>query len=232
MIQLLLVEDDQLIVNVITYYLKETGGYQTTVAMTAGEALSFAKRSFDVILLDIMLPDANGIELCEYLRKWHDCPIIFISALDNADTIVQALASGGDDFLTKPFDNKVLDARIKANLRRYKGAKAAVPSAEALLERDGFRLDPERHQLTHGEQAIRLSSIEFRILFLLMQNPGKCYTPREIYETIWSAPSAGDTRTVLVHIHNLRQKLEDNPNEPKYLKLIWGSGYTFDTSGS
>ena len=225
MIRLLLVEDDQFIANVIRYYLADTGGFEVTHACTAGEALSHARKRFDVVLLDILLPDANGIELCERLRKWHDCPIIFISALDQADTIVSALASGGDDFLVKPFDNKVLVARIQANLRRWHQQTSAEEHETITL--GDFRLEPNRQAVYHQQQEIRLSGTEFRILNFLMQHTGQCYTPREIYEKVWSSSSAGDTRTVLVHIHNLRRKLEIDPNNPQYLKLVWGKGYTF-----
>lgn len=136
MLKVLLVEDDPMIISIVTYYLEQEGEYSVTAAKTAGEALAQAKHRFDVILMDILLPDANGIDLCSHMRRWHDCPIIFISCLDDSDTIVNALAQGGDDFLTKPFDNRVLDAHIQAKLRRYR--QKARPEAPAVLSCKGF----------------------------------------------------------------------------------------------
>lgn len=229
MLKVLLVEDDPMIISIVTYYLEQEGEYSVTAAKTAGEALAQAKHRFDVILMDILLPDANGIDLCSHMRRWLDCPIIFISCLDDSDTIVNALAQGGDDFLTKPFDNRVLDAHIQANLRRYR--QKARPEAPAVLSCKGFTLDEKRRAIVYPDRTVKLSATEYRILSFLMQNAGKCYTPRELYEQVWGVPSMGDTRTVLVHIHNLRQKIEAEPNEPRYLKLVWDQGYTFDPEG-
>ena len=229
MLKVLLVEDDPMIISIVTYYLEQEGKYSVTAAKTAGEALAQAKHRFDVILMDILLPDANGIDLCSHMRRWHDCPIIFISCLDDSDTIVNALAQGGDDFLAKPFDNRVLDAHIQANLRRYR--QKARPEAPAVLSCKGFTLDEKRRAIVYPDRTVKLSATEYRILSVLMQNAGKCYTPRELYEQVWGVPSMGDTRTVLVHIHNLRQKIEAEPNEPRYLKLVWDQGYTFDPEG-
>lgn len=229
MLKVLLVEDDPMITGIITYYLEMEGRYAVTAAQTAGEAMAMSKRPFDVILMDILLPDANGIDLCSFMRRWHDGPILFISCLDDSDTIVNALAQGGDDFLTKPFDNRVLDARIQASLRRYH--QEPRKTGPAPLSCGDFTLDEKRRAVVRGDRTVRLSATEYRILAFLMQNPGRCYTPRELYEQVWGVPSMGDTRTVLVHIHNLRQKLEEDPNEPRFIKLIWGQGYTFDPQG-
>lgn len=227
MTRILLVEDDPLVQQVIRYSLEKQKGYVLSVVKTAGEALSLARSSFDIVLMDVLLPDANGIDLCRHLRQWYDCPIIFISCLDDSETIIKALSEGGDDFITKPFDTEVLNARIQANLRRYhqEPNKAAriLPS-----QHRSFHLDEEKHTFQREGKSVHLSNIEFRILSFLIANEGTCYTPREIYENAWGASCAGDTRTVIVHIHNLRQKIETLPNEPRYLKLIWGRGYVFD----
>ena len=118
MIKLLLVEDDQTIAKIILYYLEQTGEYTITHAKNGGEAIAAARNQFDVILMDIMLPDVNGVELCRSLRAWQHGPILFITCIEDDDMVVEALEAGGDDYLIKPFDNKVLHARIKANLRR------------------------------------------------------------------------------------------------------------------
>lgn len=222
-------EDDELVAKVILHYLSVSETYETVWAKTGGEAFASARDYFDVILLDIMLPDVDGLSLCARLRDWHDCPIIFISALDDSDTIIKALGQGGDDFLAKPFDNKVLEARIKANIRRW---RHTVPAPQNTLTCSGFSLDANRHVilLEDGEQ--KLSATEFRILSFLMQNSGAFFTPKELYLKVWGEKSFGDTRTVIVHISNLRKKLEPDSERPRYLKMAWGRGYWFDPEGT
>jgi len=232
MIRVLLVEDDTVLARIIQYYLEQEAYYETTWVKTAGEALSVARQRFDVVLLDVMLPDVSGIELCEKLRAWHSCPIIFISALDDTRTIVNALEMGGDDFITKPFDNQVLAARIQANLRR--AANAAVPEAENKnrLSCRSFSLDANRQKLCFQDgKEVSLSQMEFRILLFLMQNPNRYITAKELYKKVWGKDSYGDVRTVLVHIHNLRKKLGED-KEQKHLKSTWGEGYLFDPQGT
>lgn len=228
MTNVLLIEDDSLVANVIFYYLEQTEEYQIVWAKTGGEAFASARDHFDVILLDILLPDVDGIELCTRLREWHDCPIIFLSCLDGSDTIVRALEHGGDDFLVKPFDNKVLEARIQANLRRFN--KTFKPVKNSLVCK-GFTLDMNRHVVVKPEGEIKLSGTEFRILSFLMQNAGMYFTPKELYLKIWGDKSYGDTRTVIVHIHNIREKIEECSENPRYLKMEWGKGYYFDMFG-
>jgi DNA-binding response OmpR family regulator len=224
----LLIEDDPLVAKVIFYYLEQAETYQIVWAKTGGEAFANARDNFDVILLDILLPDVDGIDLCSRLREWHDCPIIFISCLDSSDTIVRALEHGGDDFLVKPFDNKVLEARIQANLRRY---NKNVQPTQNIFECQGFTLDARRHVVIKPECEIKLSGTEFKILSFLMQNKNKYFTPKELYLKIWGEKSYGDTRTVIVHIHNIREKIENDPDNPMFLKMEWGKGYYFDFSG-
>ena len=183
MTKVLLIEDDPLVAKVILYYLEQAETYETTWARSGGEALAHAREYFDVILLDILLPDADGVELCARLRNWQACPILFVSCLDNSDTIVKALEMGGDDFITKPFDNKVLEARIQASLRRFRqqGQPAVRPARCG-----GFSLDPAGRTvgLPGGGQA-RLSATEYRILSFLMDHVGQCFTTRELYVRIW-----------------------------------------------
>lgn len=230
MIQVLLVEDDALISKVIQYYFQMEEHYRVTWVKTAGEAMACARDDFDVILLDIRLPDVNGIDLCERLREWYNCPIIFISCLDDSDTIVRALENGGDDYLTKPFDNKVLVARIEANLRRAHMDLQDRPLN--ILACDGFSLDATTHTLLKQDQQYALSMMEYRILKFFMQHPNRFYTANELYKLIWENDSYGDVRTVLVHIHNLRKKIEDDYTAPKYLRNTWGKGYVFNPKGN
>ena len=225
MVRLLLVEDDAFIRDVILYYLQKEQSYEVVCASTAGEALARARESFDAILLDILLPDANGIDLCAHLREWHDCPIIFVSCLDDSETIVRALSAGGDDFIVKPFDNKVMGARIEANLRRWHNTQ--LPQARAVLFSDELGLGSKKRTVLKNGIEIRLSETEYRLLELFMSNPRRGFTPREIFKRLWGEDGHGASRTVLVHIHNLRQKIEDDPSEPRYVVTEWGKGYLF-----
>ncbi|MBM6916614.1 FAD-binding protein [Gemmiger formicilis] len=201
-----------LVAKVILYYLEQAETYETTWAHSGGEAFAHAREYFDVILLDILLPDADGVELCGRLRNRQTCPILFISCLDNSDTIVQALEAGGDDFITKPFDNKVLEARIQASLRRFRqqGQTPAGPGGRC----GDFCLDAAGRtvSLPGGGQA-HLSATEYRILSFLMEHIGQCFTTRELYVRIWGEKSLGDTRTVVMHIHNLRAKIAAGASE-------------------
>lgn len=225
MVHVLLVEDDVAIAKIIQYYLKQEKRYEVVWAKTAGEAMASGRFRFDIILCDILLPDVNGIDLCVSLRQWHSCPIIFISCLDDSDTIVQALERGGDDFIVKPFDNKVLVARIEANLRRMQ--RQVQKNRDQSISFQGFTLNVLQHMVIRGDKTYKLSDIEYRILAFFVQNPNRFYTAEEIYQAVWGNDTYGDVRTVVVHIHNLRKKVEEDSSNPRYLKSEWGQGYIF-----
>jgi len=225
MTKLLLVEDDPVMYKLLEYHLQQENKYTITWARNAGEALALSREPFDIILLDVMLPDISGIELCEQLRSRHHCPILFISCLDQSDTVISALSAGGDDYIVKPFDTKVLDARIQANLRRVHFDK--YEKTNNVLRCGEIALDANTRELIKGDKRYKLVSLEYQVLSFFMQHPGRTYTAGEIYQEVWGKPSYGDVRTVTVHIYNLRQKLEDDPKEPRYLVSEWGKGYTF-----
>lgn len=230
MTNVLLIEDDVEIARIIRYYLGQKDIYQVEWASNAQQAWDKARSGFDVILLDIMLPDSNGIELCTRLREWYGCPIIFISCLGDSDTIIQALERGGDDYIVKPFDNGILHARIQANLRRVRQEKKLkMPSGFACRF---FSLDAQNHLLIKEGKKIPLVPMESRLLAFFMQNPNQYFVASELYQMIWGKQSYGDNRTVTVHIYNLRRKLEDDPSQPRFLKNIWGKGYVFDPEGN
>ena len=225
MIYVLLVEDDQEIARTIRYYLGSEEVYDVTWAKTASEAKALANDSFDIVLLDIMLPDSNGIDFCESLREYCKCPILFISCIDDTDTIVQALAKGGDDYITKPFSNQILNARIQANLRRVR-MEHQLPQNETFVC-GPFTLNVREHCLLRNGESIPLTRMECRLLAYMMQNEGVYFKSGELYKMLWGGSSYGDNRTVVVHIHNLRKKLEDNYLQPKYLVNVRGRGYAF-----
>ena len=222
MVRVLLIEDDPAISDITRCFLTAQGGYTVTCARSGSEALACAKDSFDVIIMDILLPDTNGIDLCATLRQWHHCPILFSSALDDTDTIVSALQKGGDDFIAKPYDNKILLARIEANLRRVRMEAGRKPVSRVLL--GPFELDESTSQALRDGKPLPLSQMEYRLFSWFMRHPGRHASAEEIYQALWGHESDGDARTVQVHIHNLRRKIEADPSQPQYLKSVWGKG--------
>lgn len=226
MVQLLLIEDDLEICEILQFYLLKQPNYSVTVAHSAKEALSLMKlRHYDLILLDIMLPDQDGVSLCEQLRRITFCPIIFISCLSDDETVIRALNMGGDDYLIKPFQAPVLLARIEANLRRYvqphSGERPQRLCAGALV------LDAVRHTVTKNGALIPLSPTEYELLAHFMHHRGRFIGFEELYNAVWQRPSMGDLRTLFVHIAHLRQKIEDDPSEPKYIRTHMRDGYVF-----
>lgn len=229
MYRVLLIEDDATIAKIIQYYLRQCKVYEVSWAKSAGEALALSRTPPDIILLDIMLPDVDGLELCAKLRERIYCPIIFISCIDDEDTIIKALELGGDDYLTKPFNCKVLHARIEANLRRVKLERAEHPRPQ--LQFPDFSVDAAGHALLKNGCSIPLPPIEFGLLMHLIDHPGRIITLDELYEAVWEKPSFGDVRTVIVHVYSLRKKLEPSPSAPRYIKNVRGKGYLFDPEG-
>lgn len=226
MVRVLLVEDDPAISELTRAFLLAQPGYDVTCALSAAQALACADTPFDVIIMDILLPDTNGISLCAQLRKARNCPIIFSSALDDTDTIVHALQMGGDDFIVKPYDNKILLARIEANLRRVR--MESQRQQESSIALGPYLLDDTTSQAYKNGEVLRLSQMEYRLLSWLMRHPNQYVTADELYLALWG-DSAVNGRTVQVHIHNLRKKIEEDPTQPRYLKSVWGKGYIFST---
>lgn len=230
MFRVLLVEDDPVIRETTRHFLEAQASFQVVCASTGEEALGHIEETFDVILMDILLPDASGVDLCQRLRSWFHCPIIFTSCLDDTDTIVRALDLGGDDFLAKPYNNKILLARIMANIRRVQ-MDSAEPSFSG-YRCAAFALDSDSHNVLLEGRTAHLADMEYRILTLFIRHPGAYFTANELYRKIWGKESLGDVRTVQVHIHNLRQKIEPDPSRPVYLRNVWGKGYVFEPDGS
>ena len=197
MIRILLVEDDPVIRDTTSYFLKCQQNFEVVCADTGGEALSHAREKFDVILMDILLPDTNGMDLCQRLRSWHHCPIIFTSCLDD--------------------------------IRRVQ-MDAAEPSVSG-YHCAAFTLDSNSHCVEKDGRSIHLADMEYRILTLFIRHPNTFFTANELYRKIWGKESLGDVRTVQVHIHNLRSKIEPDPAKPIYLKNVWGKGYIFRPEG-
>lgn len=249
MTHILLIEDDPNIADIISFYLSKDPQYELHWAAQASMAYPFLKEfPIEIILLDIMLPDANGIDLCYELRKTTYCPILFISCLDSESTIIRALQLGGDDYLVKPFSGEMLLTKIRIHLRRSQYRQSQTPATDsgnqsgtlsfsappstAVLIAGNIRLDLNRHELTKNSVEIKTSPTELEIVAYLMQNQGRVVTQEELYQAIWKRPSYGDLRTISVHISNLRKKMEDDPNNPHYIKTVRSAGYLFNTMSS
>lgn len=230
--RILLVEDDPTIAEIIQFYLSKFNDYETTWVNDAEMALTKANElQPDIFLLDIMLPGMDGLELCQKLRKTTYSPIIFISAITDDDTIINALNLGGDDYITKPFNCDVLRAKIESNLRRVKFENEAKTSQ--LLSFGFFKINPVSHEISRSDgKTFLLSPIEYDILLTLIQADGKTLSEEAIFQAVWHRPSYGDVRTIPVHIHSIRKKIEPDPSDPSYLKTFRGKGYFFSSQGS
>ncbi|MEL7646639.1 MAG: response regulator transcription factor [Sedimentibacter sp.] len=226
MYKILLVEDDIDICEIIRMYMSRTDNL-IYMANTAQEALQMVNEdSFDLILLDIMLPDITGIDLCSKLRKDLLCPIIFISCIDDDETIVMALEMGGDDYIVKPFSCSVLLARIEANMRRVRMETKNLSDKNKIVL-DDFTIESSDYTVVKDGNKINLTPIEFKILTYMVSNPDRVITLEELYQNIWNEPSFDDVRTVKVHVSNLRKKVEDDPSNPKHFKTVRKIGYIF-----
>jgi DNA-binding response OmpR family regulator len=223
--RILLVEDDLENCDILIHYLEKIGSYQTTTAHDASEASAAIKsQSFDLILLDIMLPGMDGIDLCVQLRKSMYCPIIFISCLDDEETIVRAMRMGGDDYLTKPFRYPILQAHIEAMFRRMQLGSSRIVDD---IQIGNNRLSTREHVLFKNEERIYLSPTEFELLIYFINNENTVLRFEEIYQYIWKKPSYGDLRTVFSHVRNLRKKLEEDPSMPLFISTLPRIGYKF-----
>lgn len=224
--KVLVVDDEKLIVKGIRYSL-EQDGMAVEVAYDGRQALDMAQaNTYDVILLDVMLPELNGFEVCQMIRDFSDVPIIMLTAKgDDMDKIL-GLEYGADDYITKPFNILEVKARIKAIMRRTAKRKEE-PAQSPMLVKGNMKIDCEGRRVFIGEKEINLTAKEFDVLELLAMNPNKVYSRENLLNLIWGYDYPGDARTVDVHIRRLREKIEMNPSEPKYVHTKWGVGYYF-----
>ena len=224
--RVLIVDDEKLIVKGIRFSL-EQDDMQVDCAYDGEEALAYARNnSYDIILLDIMLPKLTGVEVCQQIREFSSVPIIMLTAKgDDMDKIL-GLEYGADDYITKPFNILEVKARIKAIMRRAE-PKAASGEKAGSLESGDMRLDCEGRRAYVAGREIGLTAKEFEVLELLMRNPNKVYGRDKLLQLVWGADYPGDVRTVDVHIRRLREKVEENPSEPKFVHTKWGVGYYF-----
>ena len=223
--RVLIVDDEKLIVKGIRFSL-EKDDYEVDTAYDGGEALEKAKENtYDVILLDLMLPVMNGMDICRQIREFSDVPIIMLTAKGEDMDKILGLEYGADDYITKPFNILEVKARIKAILRRTRAAKKNVE--ENVIVNGDVRLDKDNRRVQICGREINLTGKEFELLEFLVANPGKVYGRAKLLQLIWGKDYPGDERTVDVHVRRLREKIEPNPSEPRYVQTKWGVGYYY-----
>ncbi len=228
MYNVLICDDQPDIVNALKIYLTPEG-YHLYEAYTGAEALRIVQtENIHLILLDIMMPQMDGITATAKIRELSNVPILLLTAKSETEDKVLGLNVGADDYITKPFVPVEVLARVRSHLRRYDRLGARPPEKSGIIAIGGILLDDNQKTVTvDGEEAV-LTPIEYEILKLLMEHPGKVYSTRVIYETVWKENPYGSENAVAVHIRHLREKIEINPSEPRYIKVVWGRGYKME----
>ena len=228
MYNILVVDDDKEIVGAIEIYLKKEG-YNILKAYNGEEALEVVKNNeIHLIILDIMMPKKDGLETLEEIRKDKSIPVILLSAKSEDYDKIGGLNSGADDYITKPFNPLELIARVNSVLRRYVSFGSLKKEEGKVYKTGGLVVNDDTKKVTVDGKEVKLTATEFNILKFLLQNKGKVYSIPEIYENVWNEESYGAENIIAVHIRHIRKKIEINPKEPKYLKVIWGIGYKIE----
>lgn len=225
MTNILVCDDDKEIVDAIEIYLQQEG-YQIYKAYDGEQAIKVLKEmNIQLLIIDIMMPRLDGIHATLKIREFSSVPIIFLSAKSDDTDKILGLNMGADDYITKPFNPLELVARVKSNLRRYTQLGSLNVENNALYQVGGMCMNDDTKEVTVDGEPVKLTPIEYNILFLLVKNQGKVFSIDQIYENIWNEEAIGADNTVAVHIRHIREKIEINPKEPRYLKVVWGVGY-------
>ena len=225
MAKVLVVDDEKLIVKGIRFSL-EQDGMDVDCAYDGDEAIAKAKETeYDVVLLDVMLPGHDGLEVCQAIREFSEMPIIMLTAKGGDMDKILGLEYGADDYITKPFNILEVKARIKAIMRRT--SRTEKTERERIIEVQDMKIDCESRRVYIKGEEVNLTAKEFDLLELLVHNPNKVYSRENLLKIIWGYEYLGDVRTVDVHIRRLREKIESNPSDPKYVHTKWGVGYYF-----
>ena len=229
MYQILLCDDEKDIVTALEIYLRNDD-YKIFKAYNGADALKIlTEEEIHLVLLDIMMPHMDGIAALTKLREFSNVPVILLTAKSEDIDKVLGLTVGADDYITKPFNPIELQARVKSQLRRYMQLGGSKTQSD-VYSVGGIVLNPITKEVTLDSDPIALTRIEYNILLFLMQHVGQSFTPREIYQNVWHDNAYGEESTVAVHIRHLREKIEYNPAEPRYLKAVWGRGYKLDNN--
>ena len=226
---ILICDDDREIAAAIAVYLQHEG-YETIIAENGRQAVAAMRESeIHLILMDVMMPELDGLRATLEIRREHNIPIIMLSAKSEDTDKIMGLNMGADDYITKPFNPLELIARVKSQLRRYTmlGSMPAV-TEPGVYTAGGLMLDDNRKEVSVDGEAVRLTPLEYKILRLLICNTGHVFSISDIYERVWGEDSLGAENTVTVHIRRIREKIEIDPKEPKYIKVVWGIGYKIE----
>lgn len=225
MANILVCDDDKEIVDAIEIYLMNEG-YQIYKAYDGEQAVEMIKNNdIHLLIMDVMMPRLDGIHATLKIREYSGIPIIILSAKSEDTDKILGLNIGADDYVTKPFNPLELIARVKSNLRRYTTLGSLNVENNAIFNVGGLSINDDTKEVTVDGEMVKLTPIEYNILLLLVKNQGKVFSIDQIYESIWNEDAIGADNTVAVHIRHIREKIEINPKEPRYLKVVWGVGY-------
>lgn len=228
--RILVCDDEKEIVDAIEIYLLQEG-YETLRAYDGMSAVEIAKKNdIHLIIMDIMMPKLDGIRAMKLIREFSAVPVILLSAKSEDVDKIAGLTYGADDYVTKPFNPMELMARVRSQIRRYTllGSRSVREERTGILQNGGLTLDDEKKQVSLDGEEIRLTKMEYMILKLLLENPGVVFSASRIYEAVWKEETLTADNTVAVHIRHLREKIEINPKEPRYIKVVWGVGYKME----
>ncbi len=232
MSNILVCDDDREIVDAIEIYLSQDG-YKIYKAYDGEQAIQILdKEDIHLLIMDIMMPKLDGIRATLKIREYSSIPIIILSAKSEDTDKILGLNIGADDYICKPFNPLELVARVKSNLRRYTSLGSLTGENKAIYQVGGLVLNDDIKQVTVDDEPVKMTPIEYNILLLLMKNQGRVFSINQIYESIWNEDAIGADNTVAVHIRHIREKIEINPKEPRYLKVVWGVGYKIDKEQS
>ncbi len=231
MLNILICDDEVDIVNALEIYLG-VGEYVVFKAYNGAQAIEvIQKEDIHLAIMDIMMPVMNGIDAMNKIREISNIPIILLTAKSEDSDKIMGLNAGADDYITKPFNPVEVLARVKSQLRRYMRLGSAIVT-QNIIKVGGIVIDDDSKSVTIDDEPIKLTPTEYDILKLLSQNPDKVFSPEDIYRTIWSDNPIGAQNTVAVHIRHMREKIEFNPSEPRYIKVVWGQGYKLQSQKS
>jgi DNA-binding response OmpR family regulator len=224
--KILIVEDDAAIAMLEKDYL-EINGFETEIIADGKQALAvLQKNSYDLVLLDLMLPDQNGYDICRQIRDKINIPILMVTARTESADIIRGLGLGADDYISKPFDPAELVARVKSHLSRYERlTKSGKDGKNDTIIIGDLKILPKSWKIYKGEKEIKLPNREFELLLFLVENPNTVFSKEKLFEKIWGFDYIGDSATVTVHINRIREKIEDDSSKPKIIETVWGAGY-------
>lgn len=225
--RILVCDDDPDIVRALSIYLKNEA-FDVHVAYSGREAIEvLEEQDIDLALMDIMMPDLDGISATQKIREHYNLPIIFLSAKSEDRDKITGLHAGADDYITKPFNPDEVIARVRSQLRRYT-LLGGRELGESVFESGGLAIDADKRICTVNGAEVRLTKSEYRILLFLLKNKGKVFRSEEIYESVWQQAALGSESVISVHIFHIREKIEANPKNPEYIKVLWGKGYKLE----